>query len=117
MSINKRIYITILFIIFLLICIPFAFSRNNEPLIIGTERGYPPYSFINEENNPDGFNVELSRALGKVLGREVEIKIDSWAAIKEALATGEIDLIAGMYYSSRRVHSAYQGHRENGRNN
>jgi PAS domain S-box-containing protein len=79
-----------------------VFSQSDGPLIIGTELGYPPYSFINQENNPDGFNVELSRALGKVLGREVEVRIDSWADIKNALATGEIDLIAGMYYSPQR---------------
>ncbi len=80
----------------------FVFSQSDGPLIIGTELGYPPYSFINQENNPDGFNVELSRALGEILGREVEIRIDPWADIKNALATGEINLIAGMYYSPQR---------------
>ena len=80
----------------------FIFSQSDGTLIIGTELGYPPYSFVNHENNPDGFNVELSRALGEILGREVEIRIDPWADIKNALATGEIDLIAGMYYSPQR---------------
>ncbi|HYW80207.1 MAG TPA: transporter substrate-binding domain-containing protein, partial [Thermoguttaceae bacterium] len=77
-----------------------GYDRHN--IIIGTELDYPPYSFLNEKGEPTGFNVELTRAISKAVGQDIEIRIGPWGEIRNALQEGEIDAIAGMYYSKER---------------
>src|SRR5687768_14836156 len=38
-----------------------AFAQ--EVVRMGTEGGYPPYNFINDQGEPDGFEIELGNAL------------------------------------------------------
>jgi len=77
-------------------------GQESKPIIIGTELDYPPYSFLNEEGEPTGFNVEITRAIAEVMELDVEIKIGPWREIREALEIGKIDAISGMYYSEER---------------
>jgi len=77
-------------------------SASSPPqIIIGTEKGYPPYSFI-EANKPNGFNVEISAAIARVSGLAIEIRYAPWKEIKDSLQTGHIQAISGMYYSKQR---------------
>jgi len=69
--------------------------QESKPIIIGTELDYPPYSFLNEDGEPTGFNVELTRAITEVMELNVEIKIGPWGEIREALEIGNIDAISG----------------------
>ena len=77
-------------------------EKESRPFIIGTELDYPPYSFLNEEGESTGFNVELTRAIAEVMELDVEIKIKPWGEIRKALETGKINAISGMYYSEER---------------
>ena len=76
--------------------------ENTQTVIVGTEIDYPPYSFLDEEGKPSGYNVELTRAIAEVMGLNVEIQIGPWGDIKHRLGTGKVDLISGMYYSKER---------------
>jgi len=91
-------------VVLVVICLLGATARATprDALRIGTEADYPPYSFTDTEGRPTGFNVDLSRALAKTMGRPVEVKIAPWCEIRAALSSGEIDAIAGMYYSPER---------------
>ena len=84
------------------VCADEESEQEGKPFIIGTELGYPPYSFLSEEGEPTGFNVELTRAIAEVMELNVEIKIGPWGETREALETGKIDAISGMYYSEER---------------
>ncbi len=75
---------------------------QENKTIIGTELDYPPYSLLDEKGNPAGFNVELTQAIAEVMKLDIEIKIELWGKIRNALETGEIDAISGMYYSEER---------------
>jgi diguanylate cyclase (GGDEF)-like protein/putative nucleotidyltransferase with HDIG domain len=78
-------------------------TSNNKPLlIIGDDIDYPPYSFVDENGNPAGFNVELAKAVGEAMGYQVEIRLDEWSKTREALESGDIDVIAGMFQSLER---------------
>ncbi len=74
----------------------------KSTIVIGTELDYPPYSFMGDDGQPTGFNVELTQAIAEVMGLDLEIRIGPWAEIRDALETGRIDAIVGMYYSSER---------------
>lgn len=71
-------------------------------IIIGDDSQYPPYSFIDENNMPAGFNVDLSRAVAKELGILVDIRLGIWSDIRRSVENGQIDMISGMFYSKER---------------
>ena len=41
---------------------------NGSPIIVGDDIDYPPYSFLDENGNPAGFNIELAEAVLEVMG-------------------------------------------------
>lgn len=90
----------------ILVTVPILAQEGQPPedgrIIIGTGHDYPPYSFLGEQGEPTGFNVELTRAIAEATGLDVEIDYRSWGEIRPALESGEIDAIAGMFYSVER---------------
>ena len=81
---------------------PSATLRTGSRIIVGGDYNYPPYEFLDENGEPTGYSVELTRAIAEVMGLEVEIRLGPWGEIREALETGEIDAIHGMFYSEER---------------
>lgn len=75
---------------------------DSKPLVVGDDHAYPPFSFLDEQGRPSGFNVELIQAVADVLGWELEIKLGPWNVVKNQLKTGELDVVLGMAYSSSR---------------
>ncbi|SDZ05265.1 HD domain-containing phosphohydrolase [Tindallia californiensis] len=71
-------------------------------IMIGDDLHYPPYSYLDENGEATGFNVELARAIGNAMNLEVEIRLDEWTTIRQALEDGEIHAISGMFRSPER---------------
>jgi len=78
-------------------------EMSSNIFIVGTELDYPPYSFLDEEGKPTGFNVDLTRAIAKAMGLRVDIQVRPWGNIRDNLSSDKIDVIAGMYYSKERA--------------
>lgn len=78
-------------------------GAEKPKLIVGDDINYPPYSFLDKNGQPAGFNVELARVVGSAMGYDVEIRLDEWNKVRNALENGEIDVIAGMFYSEQRT--------------
>ncbi len=80
-----------------------ALELPTERLIItGGDDDYPPYEFLNEQGEPDGFAVDMVRAIAKAVNLDIEIRLGSWAEMIKALETGEIDAIPSIFYSPER---------------
>jgi polar amino acid transport system substrate-binding protein len=69
------------------------------------EDSYHPYSFINEQGKPDGFSVEITRAVAKAMDLEIEIRAGNWDVAMKDLETGQIDLVPIMASSPERQKS------------
>ncbi|MDD4806407.1 MAG: transporter substrate-binding domain-containing protein [Candidatus Cloacimonetes bacterium] len=78
-------------------------SEALPKLVIGGDYNYPPYEFINGDGEPDGYNVDLSRAICRELGYEPEFKLAKWSLVRSWLEEGSIDLLQGMAYSLGRA--------------
>jgi polar amino acid transport system substrate-binding protein len=79
-------------------------AQKSAPIIIvGGDRDYPPYEFIDKDGNPAGYNVELTRAIAEVMGMQVEFRLGGWSEMRTALQTGKIDVLQGMSYSEERA--------------
>jgi PAS domain S-box-containing protein len=65
-----------------------ANAATAEPLRFFGDRNLPPYEFI-EDDMPKGANVELAQAIGRVLGRPVEVQLVDWGQAQSRLLAGE----------------------------
>ncbi|WP_420849997.1 transporter substrate-binding domain-containing protein [Oryzomonas japonica] len=74
----------------------------QKVIIVGGDREYPPYEFIDKNGQPSGYNVELTRAIADVMGMKVEFRLTGWAEVRTALQTGKVDVLQGMSYSEER---------------
>jgi polar amino acid transport system substrate-binding protein len=68
-------------------------ARRSDTLVVGMDLGYPPFETIDAAGQPAGVSVDLARALGKSLGREVRIENIPFVGLIPALKSGRIDLI------------------------
>jgi len=80
-----------------------ALPPGKTKIIVGGESNNPPFSFLNEKGEPVGFSVELTRAIAKTMGMDVEVRLSLWADARKALENGKIDVILGMFYSEERA--------------
>jgi len=76
---------------------------SDDLIIVGGDRNYPPYEFINRDGQPAGFNVELTQAIAEVMGINVEIRLGPWGEMRQGLASGQIDILQGMAWSRERT--------------
>lgn len=75
---------------------------TDRPLVVGGDRNFPPFEFLDEKGRPAGYNVDLTRAIAREMGLNVEIRLGQWPERMEALKTGKIDVLQGLFYSPSR---------------
>ncbi len=77
--------------------------EDLEVVRVGTEGAYPPYNFINEDGEIDGFDRELGDELCKRASLECTWVLNEWETIINNLVADEYDaIIAGMYITAER---------------
>lgn len=75
----------------------------GHAIVVGLDRDYPPYEFVDQGGHPAGFNVDLTRAIAEVMGMTVEFRSGTWAEMRAGLLSGEIDVLQGLTYSQERA--------------
>lgn len=79
-------------------------ASTNE-LLVGGDSDYPPYEFLNKSGKPDGYNVELSREIFRILGKEPIFRLGKWSLVTQWLQNSEVDVLQGMAFSMERAKS------------
>ncbi len=74
----------------------------KRPIVVGGDRAYPPYEFIDKDGKPAGYNVDLTKAIAEVMGIKVEFRFGNWSDMRDGLANGRIDILEGLSYSDAR---------------
>ncbi len=70
---------------------------------MGTEGAYPPYNFINDDGEVDGFERELGDKMCEMAGLTCEWVTNEWDSIIPNLTSGNYDtIIAGMSITPER---------------
>ncbi|MDZ7663995.1 MAG: transporter substrate-binding domain-containing protein [Desulfotignum sp.] len=75
---------------------------SDRPIVVGGDRNFPPYEFLDENGNPAGYNVDLTRAIANEMGLNIDIRLGRWTERLEALENGSVDVMQGMFYSPDR---------------
>jgi PAS domain S-box-containing protein len=52
-----------------------ADATASRPLIYGGDREFPPYEYIDDNGQPQGFNIHLIRVLARDAGMSVEVRL------------------------------------------
>ncbi len=82
-----------LFIILLTLSIFLPALAARDEFIVGMELEFPPFETIDNQGNPAGVSVELSRLLSEELGQDLRIENISYSGLIPALLSGKIDAI------------------------
>lgn len=77
-------------------------NSSDEHLFFRGDYNYPPFEFINEEGEPEGFNIDIVKAVARKMNRKVNIDLGPWTEVRDQLERGEIDAITGMYRTPER---------------
>ena len=75
----------------------------TRTVIVGGDRDYPPYEFVDKDGQPSGYNVDLTRAIAEVMGMKVEFRLGAWSVMRTALKNNQVDVLQGMSYSEERT--------------
>lgn len=71
-------------------------------LTVGTNAEFPPFEFIGDDGQPDGFDIALIKAVGEKLGVKVEVSNMEFASLVTSIGS-KIDVaIAGMTVTEER---------------
>lgn len=82
---------------------PLGRDPQARAIVVGGDRDYPPYEFIDRDGQPAGYNVDLTRAIAEVMGMSVEFRLGGWAEARSALVARRIDVLQGMSVSDERA--------------
>ena len=75
---------------------------TGRRILIGGDHDFPPFEYLDADGRPAGFAVDLTRAIARVTGLDVEIRLGPWEKVTGALERGELDAVEGMFYSPER---------------
>ncbi len=80
-----------------------AGAASAQTVRMGTEGAYPPYNFINDSGEVDGFERELGDMLCEMAALDCEWVTNDWDSIIPNLVSGNYDtIIAGMSITDER---------------
>ncbi|MBO8161398.1 MAG: basic amino acid ABC transporter substrate-binding protein [Thermosipho sp. (in: Bacteria)] len=78
--------------------------KERGKLIVGTEPTFPPFEYVNENNEIVGFDIDIAQKIADELGVELEILNLPFDSLIPALISDKIDLIvAGMTITEERA--------------
>lgn len=79
-------------------------ADNSDVLRVGMDLKYYPFSYTDDNGEPAGLEVDIAKAFGEAIGREVEIVNTDFSMLIPALDTGDIDIIiSDMAYNEERT--------------
>jgi PAS domain S-box-containing protein len=86
-------YLVPMLFIFLKILVTAPASWANTPLLVDSDKGWPPYLQVDANGKPYGFAVDLLNAVAAEESLKLEWKVERWDRSMKRLASGDIDIL------------------------
>jgi ABC-type amino acid transport substrate-binding protein len=67
--------------------------EETGALRVGMDASYPPFEFVNEQNEIVGFDVDLANEIGQQLGLEMVFVNMAYDTMFDALLVGQVDVL------------------------
>jgi signal transduction histidine kinase/ABC-type amino acid transport substrate-binding protein/CheY-like chemotaxis protein len=78
-------------------------SDSQKKLTIKGDKAFPPYEFINKNGQPDGFDIDLIKAIMDRIGQPYSIELDSWNDAFKDFTDNKVDCLSGLVLSNQRT--------------
>lgn len=78
-------------------------STESGVLVVGTNAEFPPFEYLGDDGQPDGFDIALIKAIGDKLGMEVQVENMEFSSLVAAIGTKIDAAIAGMTITEERM--------------
>ncbi len=92
---KKRLFIVLALMITVLISFGLTAGVAADKVYInGFDAAYPPFSFVDKNGKPSGFDIDSINWIANEMGFKVKHRPTDWAAIVPSLKAKKIDLIA-----------------------
>ena len=75
-------------------------KQPGRVFTFGGDDAQPPYQYLDEAGQPQGFNVDLIRAISRISGRKIEVRLRK-GDVLDLVAEGSVDLAALSYTEER----------------
>ena len=101
---TRRLYIITLTLVLWVSSLPSARAlyireyTEERPLIIASDWEFPPYEFLNDMGNPDGYNIEVLDLILSRLGIPHKYEMNEWYKCTEAFESRKADLIHALTF-------------------
>lgn len=71
-------------------------DAQDGRMIVGTNAEFPPFEYVGDDGEPDGFDIALIRAIGEKLNMDVQVENMEFASLVAAIGSKIDAAIAGM---------------------
>lgn len=72
-------------------------SHSSDTLRLCSNNVFPPYEFFNEDGQPDGFDIDVLKALMQRIGRPYTMKLYRWDIAQQRFKEGKEDVLMGVF--------------------
>lgn len=79
-----------------------ASSASDGELIVGTNAEFPPFEYVGDDGNPDGFDIALINAVGEKIGKKVTVENMEFDSLIASIGNKIDCAIAGMTITDER---------------
>ncbi len=84
-------------------CLLQSQTTVQDTIVYGGDEAFPPYEFLDKKGKPDGFNIDLIKAIAKQMGFQVKIKLGPWYTIAQEIEETNKIQVVSLYFSERRA--------------
>lgn len=96
---NKKVFMAILLVVSLIMVVgcnsnDIKSSDSDKVIKVGTSGGYHPFTFKNESDKLDGFEIDVWNAIAEKIDYNIEFVVSDFSGLFGMLDTGRIDTIA-----------------------
>ncbi|HAX98706.1 MAG TPA: ABC transporter substrate-binding protein [Candidatus Atribacteria bacterium] len=100
---GKVFFIVVTALLVSLVLVSMVLANEEKTYIVGIDGDYYPFSFIDKDGNPAGFDVESIQWIADEMGFKVQVVPMAWDGIIPSLLAKKIDLIySGMTITEER---------------
>jgi PAS domain S-box-containing protein len=96
LAILKRAMRALAFVGLATLAVPPLFGQPpRQQVVVGIDRDFAPYEYLDDHGSPAGFNVDLVREAAAQANLDVRFVAGSRSEIRRALADGQVQVLAG----------------------
>ena len=74
-------------------------EQYSKTITVYADNEYAPYSYIDDDNNPQGYDVELIYKLANKMKVNIDLKMIPWTMDLSNLDISDVDIILGLDYN------------------